>query len=272
MQAWRETAATAKLSAGVVLGGDADLVLAAQEHFAAGGTTPATWSGPLAESSQVASAPGELLVLFVTPEQEAEVLAALGEATVGGGVVLAVADGDAASLKVTHPCKGCVRLSFDDGRGAWRRLFEACAEMSGEHVVGLGRRYAALRPVAARRVVYRTAARNALIGATFFIPGTDMPAMTLNQVKMVLSLAGIYGAEIGRERALELIGVAGAGLGLRALARALLRGTPGVGWVVKASTGFAGTVALGFAAMRYFEVGAPAATSKVKAIFGQLKH
>lgn len=272
VRAWKETAATAKLSAGVVLGGEADLVLAAQERFGEGGTSPAAWTRPLAELSQLSLAPGELLVLFVSPEQEAEVLAALPGVTGEGGVVLAVDEGEGFSGKVTHPCKGCVRLTFRDGPRAWRRLLDACAEISGEHVVALGRRYPALRPLAARRVVYRAAAQNALIGATFFIPGTDMPAMTMNQAKMVLSLAGIYGAEIGRERALELIGIAGAGFGFRALARALLRGTPGVGWVVKASTGFTATVALGLAAMRYFEAGAPAGTSKVMALFGQLKH
>jgi uncharacterized protein (DUF697 family) len=133
-------------------------------------------------------------------------------------------------------------------------------------VVALGRRYPVLRAAAARRVVYRTAAQNALIGATFFVPGADMPAMTLNQVRMVLSLAGIYGVEIGRERAFELAGVVGLGLGFRALARSFLRATPGIGWAIKASTGFTGTVVMGLAAMRYFEKGAPASTSRVVAL------
>ena len=53
------------------------------------------------------------------------------------------------------------------------------------------------------------------------------------------------------------------------IARAFLRSTPGIGWLVKASTGFTGTVAVGLAAMRYFESGAPVATSKVMAAIGR---
>jgi uncharacterized protein (DUF697 family) len=214
---------------------------------------------------------GELLVLFVRPEDEAEALSALEQSAAKGGVVLAVEEGSSATNRASYPRRGFARLSFSDTSRGWRRLFETCADTSGDHVVALGRRYPVVRAAAARRVVYRTAAQNAVIGAMFFLPGADMPAMTLNQAKMVLSLAGIYGVEIGRERAVELVGVMGLGLGLRALARSFLRSTPGLGWVIKASTGFTGTLALGFAAMRYFEKGAPAAMSKVVALVRPLR-
>lgn len=92
--------------------------------------------------------------------------------------------------------------------------------------------------------------------------------MTLNQARMMLSLASIYGAPIDKDRAIELVGLVGAGFGLRALARAFVAATPVIGWVVKTSTAFTGTVALGHAATRYFEMGAPAATGKVLALFG----
>jgi uncharacterized protein (DUF697 family) len=113
--------------------------------------------------------------------------------------------------------------------------------------------------------------QNAVIGAAFFLPGADMPAMTLNQARMVLSLAGIYGEDIDRDRALELVGLLGIGLGMRALARSFLRSAPGIGVLIKAGTGFTGTLAVGFAAMRYFESGAPAATGKVMALAGPLQ-
>jgi uncharacterized protein (DUF697 family) len=271
MQTWRETLAATARSAGVVLGGDEALVVLAQQRFMEGGTVPATWARPLGELSGLSSVPGELLVLFLTPRGEVEALATLALGVPKGGVVMAVDEGESATGKVTRPYEGCVRLSFSDTSRNWRRLFEACADMAGDHVVALGRRYPALRTQAARRVVYRAAAQNALIGATFFVPGADMPAMTLNQARMMLSLAGIYGVEIDRERAVELVGLVGIGFGLRALARSFLRSAPGIGWAVKASTGFTGTVAVGFAAMRYFEKGAPAATSKVMALVGPLR-
>jgi uncharacterized protein (DUF697 family) len=271
-ETWRETLAATGRSAGVVLGGDDVLVARAQERFVAGGTVPGTWARPLADLPALASVPGELLVLFLSPRGEIEALSALGLGVPKGGVVMVVDEGDAATGRVTHPFEGCARLSFSDTSRNWRRVFEACAESAGDHLVALGRRYPVIRTAAAHRLVYKTAAQNALIGATFFLPGADMPIMTLNQAKMILSLAGIYGAEIDRERAVELVGLVGVGFGLRALARSFLKSAPGIGWAIKASTGFTGTVAVGLAAMRYFEKGAPAATSKVMALIGPLRH
>ena len=265
---WRETLAASGRSAGVILGGDDELVARAQNYFADGGTLPATWARPLAELPGLALVPGELLVLFVTPKSEVEALAALGLGVPKGGVVLAVDEGDAATGRVTHPFEGCARLSFSDTPRNRRRLFEVCAQMGGDHLVALGRRYPAIRAAAAHRLIYRTAAQNALVGATVFVPGADMPIMTLNQSRMILSLAGIYGLTIDRERAVELIGLVGVGLGFRKLARSFLRSAPGIGWAIKAGTGFTGTIAVGLAAMRYFEKGAPAATSKVMTLVG----
>ncbi len=190
VEAWKDSLAAASRSAGVVLGGDERAVALAQQHFASGGTVPATWTGSLAELSRLSTVQGELLVIFLTHQSEPEAFDALALTVPKGGVVLAVDEGETASGRVSSPYPGVARLSFSDTPRHWRRLFEACAEVAGDNVVALGRRYPALRRQAARRVIYRTAAQNALIGATFFIPGTDMPAMTLNQAKMVLSLAG----------------------------------------------------------------------------------
>lgn len=271
VDAWKDGLEAAKRSAGVMLGGDGALVALAQEQFASGGTTPATWTGSPADLSSLASVPGELLVLLVKPSEESEALTALDAEVPRGGVVLAVDEGESATGRRSSPRSGVVRLSFCDSSRCWKQLFEACAEVAGEHIVALGRRYPALRQQAARRVIYKAAGQNALIGLTFFIPGTDMPAMTLNQARMLLSLSGIYGAPIDKERALELVGVVGAGFGLRALARSFLRSVPGIGLVIKASTGFTGTVALGYAMVGYFETGAPLATSKVMSLASRLR-
>jgi uncharacterized protein (DUF697 family) len=269
---WRESLAAADRTAAVIVGGEQALVELAREQLSSDGLLPATWAGQLAELPSLSTGAGELLLLFLTPRTEVEALAPLGLAVPLGGVVLAVDEGEAATGLVTRPFEGCARISFSDTGRNWRGLFEVCAEMAGDHAVALGRRYPAIRTAAARRVVYRTAMQNAFIGVAFFMPGADMPAMTLNQVRMVLSLAGIYGEDIDRDRAVELVGLVGIGLGLRTLARTIVRSAPGVGWAIKAGTGFTGTVAVGFAAMRYFENGAPAATSKVLALAGHLRH
>ena len=80
-----------------------------------------------------------------------------------------------------------------------------------------------------------------------------MPVLTLNQARLVLRIALAYGQEIDNERALELLGVVGAGFGLRAVARELLDFVPVAGWAVKGAIAYTGTRAIGEAAVRYFE-------------------
>lgn len=269
--AWKEVSATTGEAAGVVLAGDQSLVSLAQQEFFAGGTLPAVWTRPVTELGEISTVPGELLVVLVPADGEADALNGLARSVPAGGVVLAVDEGEAATGKSSSPLQGCTRLSFADSAAGWRRLFDACIERAADHAVALGRRYPVLRAAAARRVVYRTAAQNALVGLVFFVPGADMPVMTLNQMKMVMSIAAIYGEEIGKERAIELAGVVGMGFGLRALARTFMRSTPGFGMVLKASTGYTGTIAVGLAAIGYFQKGAPASTSRVLALADSLR-
>ncbi len=272
LDAWKEAVAKTSDSAGITLAGDPDLVAAAQQKFSTGGTLPSAWVRPLAELPALTSVPGELLLVFARPQDEAEALAALEPAAPKGGAIVIVDEGTEATGKATRPFTRCTRLSFGATDAGWDRLFALCAETAGDKAPALGRRYPALRAAAASRVIYRTAAQNALIGIAFFVPGSDMPAMTANQVKMVLAIANLYGEEIDRERAIELVAVVAAGFGLRALARSLVRSVPGIGLVVKASSGYTATVALGFAAVRYFENGAPAATSRIMSLAGSLRH
>jgi uncharacterized protein (DUF697 family) len=271
MDAWKEVTAQTDRSASITLAGDARLVEIAQRELSDGGVAPATWVRPVAELPGLSSVPGEILVVFTSAEGEAEVLSSFGQWRPKGGAVVVVDDGSAATGKSTYLGKGCSRLSFSDTPHGWKRLFDACAQAAGDHAAALGRRYPALRAAAARRVVYRFAGQNGLVGLAFFIPGSDMPAMTLNQIKMILSIAGIYGEEIDRERAVELAGVVCAGFGMRAVARSLVRSMPGLGWLLRAGTGYSATVALGLGAIHYFEKGAPASTSRVVALAGLLK-
>jgi uncharacterized protein (DUF697 family) len=271
VEAWKEVSAKTGQAAGIILAGDPRLVGLAQQQFSSGGTLPATWIRPLGELAGLSSVPGELLLVFVPSGGEAEVLAALGQSVPKGGAILAVDEGAAATGKTTRAGRGCTRLSFSATPGGWRRLFGVCAEAAGDHVVALGRRYPAIRDAAANRVIYRTAGQNALVGLAFFVPGVDMPAMTLNEAKMALSIGSLYGAEIDRERAVELAGIVALGFGLRALARYFVRSAPGIALVTKAVMGYAATLALGLGAIRYFAQGAPASTSRVVAFVGSLR-
>ena len=104
-----------------------------------------------------------------------------------------------------------------------------------------------------------TSAQNAGVGLVAFIPGADLPIMTLNQAKMVLQIAAAYGQPLTLERAKELAAVVGGGFACRSAARQLVGVVPALGWVIKAGIGYAGTSAMGYAAIEYFERGGNAA-------------
>lgn len=111
------------------------------------------------------------------------------------------------------------------------------------------------RKLAVAKIIHHTSAQNGLIGVVTILPGSDMPLLTANQLRMVLKIAAVYDEELSLSRLKELITVIGAGFTFRALARQLLDFVPGVGWIIKGAVAFAGTEALGQAAQKYFEKG-----------------
>jgi uncharacterized protein (DUF697 family) len=135
------------------------------------------------------------------------------------------------------------------------QIVERVADRAGDTSYVLAAKLPAIRHSVCQQIVTRFARQNGILGAAIFIPGADFPVLTLNQIRMVLRLAAAHGEEIDAKRAVELLGVVGAGLGFRALARQALAAFPGPGWAIKGSVGYAGTLALGEAALKYFESG-----------------
>ena len=84
-----------------------------------------------------------------------------------------------------------------------------------------------------------------------------MPVLTVNQVRLILRIADAYGFEIDKERLPEVLAVFGSGFGFRKFARRGAELVPVLGWALKGAVAYAGTRALGEAAMRYFERRAP---------------
>jgi uncharacterized protein (DUF697 family) len=130
----------------------------------------------------------------------------------------------------------------------------ALARKLGDGGSLLAARLPVLRDAICDHMIQTCARKNALIAAAVFIPGVDMPVLTLNQIRLVLRLAVAHGKEIDGTRALELAAVGGAGFAFRAVARELLDVVPIAGWAVKAGVSYAGTVAVGEAAVRSFEL------------------
>ncbi len=138
-------------------------------------------------------------------------------------------------------------------------IAEALARGLGEAGTALAARLPVLRRPLAEQLARQVSRTNGLVAAAVFVPGVDLPVLTLNQARLVLRIAAAYGQEIDAARAPELLAVLGSGLGFRAVARELLDLVPVAGWALKGAVAYGGTRALGEAAIRYFEAGAPLA-------------
>jgi len=120
------------------------------------------------------------------------------------------------------------------------------AENLGEHRMALAKDFTFMRPALAADTIQATARQNAVIAAVFFMPGADMPVMTLNQVKMALQLAFIYGGELTFKRVAEAAFVVVSAYVARATSRALAGELPkGLKWSAKVGVAYGSTLALG---------------------------
>ena len=126
------------------------------------------------------------------------------------------------------------------------------ARRLGEGGTSLASRVPAVRAAVCAELIARVSRRNGLLGAAIFIPGADFPVLTLNQLRLVLRIGAAHGVEIDNDRLPEVMSVIGSGLVLRAAARQALGVVPVAGWAVKGGIAYAGTRALGEAAVRYF--------------------
>jgi len=151
-----------------------------------------------------------------------------------------------------------------------RTLENRIVHEAGDGAGALAAALPSMRRTYCDHVVLANATQNGVIGVVVIIPGADMPAMTANQVRMVLKIAHAYGEELGLDRAIEILTIVGTGFVLRTLARQALDFVPGFGWAVKGAVGFSGTIALGQAAIAYFEAGAPLRVSRMQRINRQL--
>lgn len=79
--------------------------------------------------------------------------------------------------------------------------------------------------------------------------------MTLNQIKMVLQIAAAYGEPLDKDRIKEIIPTIAGALVCRGIARKVAGFVPALGWLVKGGMGYLGTLAIGEAALTYFEQG-----------------
>ncbi len=170
-------------------------------------------------------------------------------------VVLALAeDSSAVADRLDHPYRDTL-ADGDEVRLVDLELGDWLVERVPAKRLALAHNYAFMRRAVAVEHVKNTAMQNGIIGVVAFIPGTDMPIMTANQAKMLLQIAAAYGENLGAERAKELLAIVGGGFVFRTIARQAIAFVPGFGWAIKGGIGYSGTIAMGYAAIKYFEKG-----------------
>ncbi|HWL31973.1 MAG TPA: hypothetical protein VNP89_00090 [Gaiellaceae bacterium] len=123
----------------------------------------------------------------------------------------------------------------------------------GEAGTGLAARLPVLREPLCRELIESFSRKNGILAVAIFVPGADFPVLTLNQIRLVLRLGAAHGVDVDQQRLPEVLATVAAGFGFRAVARQLLGAIPIAGWAVKGGVAYAGTRALGEAAMRYFQ-------------------
>jgi len=185
---------------------------------------------------------------FVQPTLEAARAADIPTA------VLAYGDRHEVAVRTGHPVLDVLTSEdphelIDEDLGRW------LSDRVASRRIALAHNFGFMRRAVAEDAVRATAFQNGIIGTVALIPGTDFPIMTANQVKMLFQIAAAFGQPVGTERAKELAALVGGGLVFRAIARTALGFVPGFGWAVRGAIGYTGTLAMGTAAIEYFEAG-----------------
>lgn len=128
-------------------------------------------------------------------------------------------------------------------------IARTAARLLGNEAAPLASRLPVLRGPVSEQIVRSFSRKNAVIAAVVFVPGADLPALSVNQIRMLTRLGKVHGRDGGNELLREAAVTVGAGLGFRALARSLLDFVPVAGWAVKSAVAYTGTRALGEAAV-----------------------
>ena len=134
-----------------------------------------------------------------------------------------------------------------------KRLAQWLLSVLPEKKLTLCNAFPFVRGVAARSEVSSCAVQNSAIGLVHLIPGADLPLMTVNQVKMLLRIASMYGHELDFLQAVQVVGVGAFAFVSRSGARSALRALPGFAQLIRASVALGSTCVIGWALIAYYE-------------------
>lgn len=247
----KDVQASGRVEKPLVVGGARELAAVLRKELGRDGVR-----GAVRESDDVEGATVLVYVLGHEPSEEDE--RALKRARHFRVPIVAVAAGAMPDVEIPFVlATDVVHVQAGEGFPV-ETIARAIAARLGEDGAPLAARLPLLRRAVCEWIVASCARKNAIVAVAVFVPGADLPILARNQVRMLLRLDQAYGLKLDpRERAPEVLAVVGAGLGLRTVARELLDLVPVAGWAVKGGVAYAGTRALGEAAIRRLEAGVP---------------
>jgi len=152
-----------------------------------------------------------------------------------------------------------------------RKKAEIILKLNQKYDVALAFRFPILREEMAKKLIHDTGVQNMIIALASSLP-TNLPiigiiigllavagettVLTVNQLKLCLQLAGLYGLNMSiLERIKELWPLVGSALGLRAVARSLVGFIPLAGPTIKGAIAYGGTYMVGETVRWYYEKG-----------------
>jgi len=136
-----------------------------------------------------------------------------------------------------------------------KNLSKWCISRLPELRLALGAAFPFMRKPIAIDLTRQTAFENAIVASVFFLPGADLPILTLNQCKLFYQIAVINEVPLSRERLADAAAVIASAFGLRGLTRLVLRKLTPIGWLVRGSTAFSATMAMGHLAYQLYSRG-----------------
>jgi uncharacterized protein (DUF697 family) len=163
---------------------------------------------------------------------------------------------------VPRPANGYLFGEEGRGEGSQALISAIVADHQGIETA-LAKTFPGFRTAVADRIVLRVARENALFSIVTALPNvvpnlfelplavgefaTDTAFLTMNQIRMALTLAAAYGRPTGyMEQKVQIAGIVAGAFGWRAIARELVGKIPlGGGLIPKAAVAFAGTYAVG---------------------------
>lgn len=151
--------------------------------------------------------------------------------------------------------------------------------------VTLARRFPLFRAPAAQRLINDACRNNAGFALLSALPGVlpitaiilpassmaDVFILTKNQIMLVMRLAAAFGQKPGYTKQIkEILGTVATAMGWRTVARQVVGLVPaGVGAALKATIAYSGTLAVGRAALAYYEHGQKLTPQEIRKVYNE---